>query len=409
MKRSSFAAAVAVFVCLGAVGGGLAWYKKTSLESQAGGAGYEPAETVEVAEARSVLWQPTADLVGTVVSLRSVRVSNELAGVVKRVGFESGGIVEAGQVLLELDDSTDRADLAAAQASVRVAEATVAALDARLRLTETEVRRMEGAAQANAAAQIELDRLMAELEESRAERERLLAEVDAARARAEQVQTRLNKMTIRAPFRGRAGLRSIHEGQYLAEGTPVVQLEEIADQIYLDFAIPQEHLARVRPGVSVLATGEVLGPEPVRIEVVAVDATVDHSTRNIRVRCIVDNREERLRAGMFVRIRVPTDEPRPYVTVPATAARRMSYADQVFELVPGEQPGMMRAKQRFVRLGPTIGDDVIVLEGLEAGKVVAASGAFKLRDGSLVSPAQAGGAEGQVGGAPGEAGAQTAK
>ncbi len=202
-----------------------------------------------------------------------------------------------------------------------------------------------------------------------------------------QVQVRLAKLTLRAPFRARAGLRYVHEGQYLKEGVTVVRLEEVSARIYLDFAIPQDHAARVRPGASVMATAAVLGPGPVKIEVVALDAAVDGDTRNIRVRAILDDPEGVLRPGMFVQLRVPVSDPQPYVVVPATAVRRASYADQVFVVVPGEKPEELRAKQRFVKLGPTIGDDVIVLEGVAAGEQVATTGSFKLRDGALVMPA----------------------
>lgn len=387
MKFSSIAVSVCLFAGLAVVGGGLAFVKYRAIRHEMANAQqFEPPQSVELATAREISWQRTSDLVGTVIAQRSVMVSNELAGTVKSVGFESGSIVEPGAVLLTLDDSTDRADLAAAQASVRVAQRNVESADARLTLAESEARRMQSAADRIAATAIELERSNSEVVKARADRERAVAEVELAQARATQVQTRLDKMTIKAPFRGRTGLRNTHEGQYLAEGASVVALESVGDTIFLDFAIPQEYMERVKPGVSVMATGDVLGPEPVRIEVVAVDAAVNNSTRNVRVRSIVDNRDDRLRPGMFVQVNVPVDAPVPVIVVPAGAVRRSSYADQVFVAVPGEQPGTFRAKQRFVKLGPNIGDEIVIREGLADGETVAASGAFKLRDGALLAP-----------------------
>lgn len=391
MKWSTVVVSIGLLAGIGAVAAGLAMYKHRSLQPPEGGAvAYEPAEAVDVVAAREVSWRPMADLVGTVLSLRSVRVSNELAGTVKEVKFESGGVIEAGQVLLTLDDSTDRADLAAAEASIRVATANLAVVDSKIKLAEMEVRRREEAAQASAVAQIELDRAQSDLESTRADRERYLAEIDLAKAKAAQVQTRLDKMVIKAPFRARTGIRTIHEGQYLAEGTAIVMLEEVSDRIYLDFAIPQEYLARVHPGTVVMATSPVFGDEPIKIEVVAVDATVNNETRNIRVRSVVDNPNSILRPGMFIQVRVPADDAKPYVMVPATAIRHTSYADQVFVIGPGASPEQMRAKLRFVKLGQTSGEDVIVLEGLRAGERIASVGSFKLRDGALVRPAEAG-------------------
>lgn len=392
MKRSSILAAIGVFMVILAVGGGLGLYKYRQIEDAAANKqAFEPAETVRLAKAAEIEWRPMADLVGTVLSLRSVRVSNELAGRIKEVRFESGSVIEAGEVILTLDDAAERADLEAAAASVRVAEANVAVLDTRLRLARLELDRLEAAAEARAVSEMELDRARSEIERGDADRIRLLAETDQAKARVEQVRARLDKMTMRAPFRARAGLRNIHEGQYLAEGADVVMLEEVSERIYLDFPIPQEYAPRVHPGLVVMATSDVLGDQPVRIEVAAVDAAVNNSTRNLRVRAIVDNKEGKLRPGMFVQIRVPVEESRTYTVVPSTAIRRTSYADQVFVVAPStlphDQPGAMRAAQRFVTLGPTIGNDIIVLDGIDVGETVAATGSFKLRDGAKVVPA----------------------
>lgn len=385
MSRSSALAAAAVFGGLAVVGGGLGLVKYRALHAAPAG-GWEPAEAVDVVPAREVSWYPTADLVGTVFSLRSVEVRTELAGRVRTVHFESGAVVEQGQPLLALDDTTERADLLAAEAAVRVAEASVVSAGARLRLAEAELRRMAEVARGGVASEIELDRARAELDRATADRERAVAEVDQAKARVAQVQTRLAKLTLVAPFRARVGLRLVHEGQYLGEGASVVRLEEVSDRVYLDFAIPQDYLPRVRRGVSVMGSAPLLGPAPVRIEVVAVDASVNLDTRNVRVRAVVADPQDVLRPGMFIQLRVPVEEPRPYVVVPTTAVRRTSYADQVFVVVPGEGPQQRRAKSRFVKLGPTVGDDTIVLEGVAAGEDVAAGGSFKLRDGALIMP-----------------------
>lgn len=386
MKKSAIIATVMLFGVLGAAAAGLAAYKVTSIrKAMAAGQHGEPPTAVEPAVARVRSWQQTADLVGTVVATRSIDVSNELAGTVKSIGFESGSIVEPGALLLTLDDTTERADLAAAEAGVRVAEAAREVTKARAALAQLELTRLRSAADASAASRVELDRAESEARRAEADSERAQAEVDLAEARVQQIRSRLEKMVLRAPFRGRAGLRNIHEGQFLAEGSSIVSLAEVGDRIHLDFAIPQEYIAQVARGTSVMAKGEAFGEEPVRIEVVAVDAAVNNSTRNVRVRAIVDNRDDRLRPGMFVQIQVPVGPPVEVLVVPATAVRRTPYADQVFVLENAEIPHMKRARQRFVRLGPAIGDEIVVREGLVEGERVASSGAFKLRDGGLVA------------------------
>ncbi len=388
MNRSAVVALV-VFGAVLLAAGGVALYRVRANDhggaphGDAGAPAFEPPTAVEVVEAREVTWQPTADLVGTVIAIRSVTVRNELPGVVNAVGFDSGAVVEAGQTLLALDDSTDRADLAAAAANVRVSEAQVRSADSRIELAQLEVQRLKAAVAGRAVVELELDRAQTELATAQSERERWAAEVDQARARAAQVETRIAKMVIKAPFRARAGLRSVHEGQYLEEGATVVMLQELTDSVYLDFAIPQEYAPRVVAGTVVMATGELLGRVPVPIEVVASDAMVNFDTRNLRVRGVVANPGGVLVPGMSVQVRVPIEIPQQHVVVPSTAVRRAAYGSSVFVVAPDEY-GTTRAKQRFVTLGRTLDQDVIVLDGLKAGERIAAAGSFKLRDGALV-------------------------
>lgn len=392
MKRSTVISSIVGIVILAVIVGAVF---KFVLRSGGGAgaqlAGFEPMESVQVVDAREVTWQPTADLVGTVFAIRSVTVRNELPGVVRFVGFESGSIVEPGQVLLKQDDSTDLADLAAAKASVRVAEANVARAETDVRLAEQELERMTSV-QSRAVAEMDVDRSRARRDSAATDRMRYLAEVDQAKAAVAQVEARLAKLTVTAPFRARAAMRTVHEGQYLAQGSDVVALQELTDKIYLDFAIPQQYVSQVAIGTTVMATGELLGPKPVGIEVVAVDAAVNNDTRNLRVRSIVENPNGSLVPGMFVQVRVPIGVPSPSVVVPSTAIRRAAYANSVFVIEPDEKGDGVRAKQRFVQLGETLGEDVIVLEGLKVGDRIAAAGSFKLRDGVKVMLAPPAGA-----------------
>src|SRR5262249_23971105 len=151
-------------------------------------------------------------------------------------------------------------------------------------------------------------------------------------------------------------------------------------------AIPQEYAPRVRVGMSVMATTELLGADPVKITVVAVDATVNNDTRNLRVRAVVDNPRGVLVPGMSIQVRVPIEEPKQLVAVPSTAVRRAAYGSSLFVITPDEGTQVTRAHQKFVTLGEAIGEDVIVLDGLKAGDRVAGAGSFKLRDGVKVMP-----------------------
>jgi membrane fusion protein (multidrug efflux system) len=398
-----------MFGLLAVTAGGVAWWRHWMNQSAVQQQMPEMPTAVVTVSAERTAWRPTARLVGNVVAKRSVMVSNELAGVVEYVGFDSGVTVDAGEELLRLDATSERADLVAAQAAVRLAEAALEVAQANVKVAEVDVRfaqaeleRNQQASQSAAVARSDVDRAAANLDRARADMEReratvqrVSAELDQSRARVTQVQAQIAKKTIRAPFQARAGIRSTHPGQYLAEGSQVVALQEITPDIFLDFAIPQEQISRVKVGDAVQAVSEVLGAEPVTITVSAIDATVDSGTRNVRVRGVVDNSAGRLKPGMFVDISVPVGDEQRMLTVPSTAVRRASFGDHVFMVGPDpKDPAKQRARQRLVKLGPAVGNRTIVLSGLNEGDKVAADGSFKLFEGALVAEVPAGGATG---------------
>jgi membrane fusion protein (multidrug efflux system) len=387
MNIKTFLTGALVLGGLLAVGGGLAYWKYRGIQEAMNAPPMpEMPESVRIVEARSIQYQPTARLSGTVIALQSVVVSNEVAGTVKEVLFESGASVEAGQVLVLLDTSTEEADLAAAEAFMRVAEASIRTADSDLAWSDANYRRMVQASEAKVVPVADLDKSRTDLEGNRARVERAKAELEQAAARATQVKTMIAKKTLKAPFKGTLGLRNVHPGQYIQEGTNIVGLQSDTDEIYLDFALPQEQAFRVKPGDVVVAKSDVFGDKPLSIGVVALDAVADAETRNIRVRSIVSNKDRKLRPGMFVDVSVPVGNADSYIAVPVTAIRRASYGDHVFMAVAGEQPNELRARQRFVKLGPIIGEDVIVTDGVAVGDRLASIGSFKLRENALLIP-----------------------
>jgi len=345
------------------------------------------AEAIVTAPVERVSWGPTAQLSGTVFAKRSITLSNEVAGRVKEVFFESGEVVEPGEVLVALDSSSQQADLEEAEASQRVVESAVLVVQSQLKLRESNHLRIVKASEAGAATESELDTSQANLDQAKAFVSRARAEAEQAAARVRQLKTMIAKMSLHAPFTARAGLRNVHAGQFLAEGTSVVGLQSIDDSIYLDFAVPQDQAWRVAKGDVVMANVPSLGSEPQPITVVALDAIADRGTRNVRVRGEIANPGERLRPGMWIDVEVPVERPREHLVIPATAIRRAPYGDHVFVVLPDpEKAGALRAHQRLVTLGPSLGGRIIVSDGLNEGEVVATDGSFKLRDGALVAP-----------------------
>jgi membrane fusion protein (multidrug efflux system) len=340
----------------------LAYFKYDSIsDAIAAGAAYpEPAEAIEVAEVREIEWQPTASAAGTVLAKRFVTLSNRVAGPVEAVEFRSGQLVKAGQVLLRLDSGGERAELKSALADIELAKLTV---ERKKRLVDQ-----------RAASQAEYDRAGAELEQ--------------AQARAAVLRERIEDRLIRAPFAGRVGLRDVHPGQYLTEGTELTTLESVSNDVDVDFRLPQETTSQLAIGRTVRLSGGTLST-PIEATITAIDARADETSRNVRVRAEARGAGEQLKPGAFVDVAADVGPPRRVLAVPLAAVRRAAYGDHVFFIgEPKQDDKGPRAQQRFVRTGPAVGKDIVILSGAARGERVATTGAFKLREGALVSLAK---------------------
>ncbi|MET0089495.1 MAG: efflux RND transporter periplasmic adaptor subunit [Candidatus Thiodiazotropha sp.] len=190
-----------------------------------------------------------------------------------------------------------------------------------------------------------------------------------------------------APFAGLLGLRQVNLGQIVEQGTPVVTLQTL-DPIYVDFSLPQQRYASLSVGSTVQITTDAAPEEVFEGRILAVNPEIDTLTRSVRIRAVMANRGEHLRAGMFANVEVVLPKEEDYLIIPATAVLYAPYGDTVFVIdtqkdeTTGEEQQILR--QQIVRLGRTKGDFVAVSEGLKAGEMVVTSGVFKLRPKSAV-------------------------
>jgi membrane fusion protein (multidrug efflux system) len=326
-----------------------------------------PAESVNTGRAVAESWGGTLTTVGSVVSVRGVALSNEVAGVVSRLGFESGARVRAGQVILELDASVEKAQLGSTQARLALARQTL------------ERSRALAPSGAIPASQLEVDE----------------SSVNTLNAELKALQATIDRKTVHAPFDGRLGIRAVNLGQYLAPGTTLAVLES-PESVFVDFTLPQADLSQLHVGMAVLAQADAKDASPIPGTISAIEPTLDPATRSVRLRAGLSNKEERLRPGMFVRVAVVLPEEKQVVAVPATAIVHATYGDSLFVVEPkkseaGEpvvgadgQP-VLAARQQFVRVGRARGDFVAILAGVNAGEEIVVGGAFKLRNGASIA------------------------
>ncbi len=314
-----------------------------------------PPEVVGTALAQKQVWETTLSAVGSVVTAKGVALSNDAPGLVSRIHFESGDVVKQGAVLVELDTSVERAQLAS--------------LQAKRDLAQISVKRSTALATSGAVAQSQVDADASSFKSLSADAGALSAQI--------------SRKVIRAPFSGKLGIRQVNLGQYLAPGTTVSTLEA-EKSIFVDFALPQQDLPKLRSGMVVRAL-QSGSTEPLGEGVIsAIDPAVDPMTRTIKVRASLADVEDKLRPGMFLRVEVVMPEKAEVVAVPQTAIVHASYGDSVFVGVDKPGPdGKPRkvAQQQFVKVGAARGDFIAVIDGLKAEQEVVTAGAFKLRNG----------------------------
>jgi membrane fusion protein (multidrug efflux system) len=175
----------------------------------------------------------------------------------------------------------------------------------------------------------------------------------------------------------------VHVGQFLETGTQLTTLQGVDAAANVDFDVAQSVAATLAVGQPVQVFG-ANDAATITARITAIDARVDPSTRNAAVRARVDNAHLAPAPGASVRVQVPVGPKRMAVVVPASALRKGPDGDHVFVLAAGKD-GKTRAQSRKVTIGPAIGDDIVILDGISAGERVAASGSFKLREQALVA------------------------
>lgn len=324
----------------------------------------QPAAAITTAEATEQSWSSSLDAVGTLVAVNGTDVTTEAGGVVRRLAFEAGQPVKAGQLLVELNSANELATLKSLEASANLA-----------------------AVQANRWQQLAGDKLV-----SAAEAEERTTTAATARAAVDAQRALIAQKTVRAPFDGVLGIRRVNLGQFIAPGDPIVSLQSL-DPIYLDFSLPEQYLPSITNGSAIRASVDAIPGESFHGTITAIEPAVDASTRNFRVQATLRNEDGRLRPGTFARVGFDMGGASQVVVIPQTAVSFNPYGNSVYVVaeVPREEGEMdMQGKpltgnkqivrQRFVTTGATRGDLVVVTDGLKPGEVVATSGLLKLRN-----------------------------
>jgi membrane fusion protein (multidrug efflux system) len=294
------------------------------------------------------------EAVGTARANEAVDITAKLSNRVTAIRFREGQQVKAGDVLVEFDSEQARAALAEAEAALS---------DSR-----SQYKRSRELYQTKALSEAQLDQLQATLK--------------ANEARVAGARSQLNDTIIRAPFAGRVGLRNVSIGSYVSPGTVITTLDDTST-IKLDFSVPEVFLATLAEGLEVSARTAAYPDTEFKGKVSSIDSRLDPVSRSIVVRARIDNKDGRLKPGMFMTVKLMRSDA-PALMLPEEALVPEGSRKFVFVVRDG------KAERVEVQTGRRRPGEVEIVSGLAEGDVVVTEGTQKIRDGAAVKAIQAG-------------------
>jgi len=349
-----------------------------------------PPAVVSTAKTGYQEWQPSFGAVGTLRAVRGADLAFDLAGLVTEVNLKSGDEVKQGQVLVQLRDTEDVAQLRQLEAAAALAEVTF------------------GRAKQQLAAQAI----------SKADYDTASADLKAKQAAVQQQQVNVARKQLRAPFAGRAGIVTVNPGAYINAGTTLVTIQQL-DPVFVDFHLPQRNLSELRVGQAVALTLDAFAGKPFEGRISAISPKIDGDTRNVQIEASVPNPERLLTPGMFANVRVDVGEKQRQLTLPQTAVVYNPYGETVYivkkkgdvdkeqaeaaakkadpkapapakdaakDKAPNAVPAdALIVQQAFVTTAGTRGDQVAIAKGLDEGVEVVTSGQIKLKNGAQIT------------------------
>jgi len=325
------------------------------------------AVAVSTVTAEPAPWTPVVAAIGTVSAVRGVELTVETTGIVSAVNFRANQKVAANDVLLSLDDAVQAADLEAGRTQAALDKQS---LERARELQNRGVGSISALEQASAAAA-------------------------TSQAQVAKLEAVLQQKQLRAPFAGTIGIPRVDEGQYLSPGTTVATLQDFST-MRADFTVPEQQLGLLKIGQPVVVA---LDGADDRFDgkVTGIDPRVDPASRLVSVRAEIENPQDRLTPGQFVRVEVILPEEKDIVALPQTALVTSLYGDYVYVVREQEKKEgaaapegeakepTLEVRQVFVQAGRRSAGRVEIREGVSAGDRVVTAGQNRLNNGTVVT------------------------
>lgn len=347
---------ITLCVALAVVGGGTAIYSTYAQTNEDEQAAFQyPPVKVALAPVTLANAPRTFYGVGELEAGSQVFVAAETNGRITKINFESGQQVKKGELLVQLNDAVEQADLARYQAQMRNAS----------RLYE----RTRSLSAQHLVAEAQVD-------STRAER-------DIAQGLIRQTQALIAQKAIRAPFDGTIGIRQVHEGQYLSPGEPIASLVD-TQTLKLNFSLDEQASPELHQGQVVDITVDAYPEQTFPAHITAIDPLIGKS-RTIALQATLQNNHGTLKAGMYANVNVIRQASNKVLTIPETAVTYTAYGDTVF-IADGDADAMT-AKRISVKTGQRWDGKIEIEQGISANDKVITSGQLRLNNGSAITPA----------------------
>jgi membrane fusion protein, multidrug efflux system len=350
----------------GASAGAVAGGASGAARGQGGAAAAGGPAAVELGKVEVLRIEDDAQAVGSLRAVQNIIVRPEVSGRITRLAFTDGGRVKKGQLMVQLDNTLQVAQLKQAQAQSNIAR--------------TNLQRSRELQAQNFVSQSAVDQNAAALE---------VAEAQVALARAQ-----LSRLAIMAPFDGVVGIRSVALGDYVKDGADLVSLED-RSRMWVDFRLPERFVGQTKVGQTVEVSLDAMPGQPFAGKIEALDALVDANGRSLLVRARVEQPGEALKSGMFARARVVFAVRERALMVPEEALVPQGGKQYLIKAVPapggaalagaGNGAAAALVSQRLeAKLGVRRAGKVEILEGLSAGDMIVTAGQARVMRGDAL-------------------------
>lgn len=314
-----------------------------------------PPTSVQVATITTQPMDVMIESIGSLISKDEVILAPEVAGRVLSLPFKSGTSVKEGDIITQLDDSVEQAELKKAQAQ--------------LKLAQLSLERAQSLVSKKVESQSILDQKKADFQQAE-------AAVVLAKVHVKQRQ-------VMAPFDGDLGIfdNKINIGHYVQPGQPLVSLTK-RDHVYLNFSLDEKKRPHIKVGQDVLITTDTYGDKVFKGTITSIDPQIKQETRGIMVQASIENNNLMLFPGMYAHVKVLTHTKPNVILIPETAINYTLYGHSVF--VVKDDKGDLTVKRQNIHVGQRVRQAVEVTDGLKAGDVIITIGHANLLDGAKV-------------------------